>query len=142
MNKTLYMAYGSNLNLRQMAKRCPTATVVGTAYLEDYQLLFSRVATIVPMKGSVVPVGIWEIDEVCERALDLYEGYPTLYRKEYLPVMIGGEERSVMVYIMNEDRPQLPSKHYYSVIEEGYADVGFDPVHLREAIAETEARMK
>lgn len=26
---TLYIAYGSNLNLPQMANRCPTAEVVG-----------------------------------------------------------------------------------------------------------------
>ena len=28
---TLYIAYGSNLNLPQMAFRCPTATVAGTS---------------------------------------------------------------------------------------------------------------
>ena len=32
-NTTKYIAYGSNLNLRQMARRCPTAKVVGTALL-------------------------------------------------------------------------------------------------------------
>ena len=36
----LYMAYGSNLNLYQMAYRCPTAQVAGKAVLKDYELLF------------------------------------------------------------------------------------------------------
>lgn len=40
MNKTLYLAYGSNLNLEQMAYRCPTAKPVGQVVLKDYQLLF------------------------------------------------------------------------------------------------------
>lgn len=37
---TLYIAYGSNLNLPQMALRCPTAEVVGKSELKDYELLF------------------------------------------------------------------------------------------------------
>lgn len=32
----LYFAYGSNINLEQMADRCPAAEVVGTAVLDGY----------------------------------------------------------------------------------------------------------
>ena len=38
--RKLYLAYGSNLSLEQMAYRCPHAYPVGTATLPDYQLLF------------------------------------------------------------------------------------------------------
>ena len=38
--KKYYLAYGSNLNIRQMALRCPTAKAVGTAVIKDYELLF------------------------------------------------------------------------------------------------------
>ena len=34
----LYIAYGSNLNLEQMKRRCPTAEVVGTAELKNWRL--------------------------------------------------------------------------------------------------------
>ena len=49
----LYIAYGSNLNLEQMAFRCPTAKVVGKSELKDYELLFrggrrGAVATALP----------------------------------------------------------------------------------------------
>ena len=37
-----YLAYGSNLSVEQMAKRCPDAIYVGTAELKDYQLLFKQ----------------------------------------------------------------------------------------------------
>lgn len=62
----LYIAYGSNLNLEQMAFRCPTAKVVGKSELKDYELLFrggrrGAVATVEPKEGSTVPVLIWEI---------------------------------------------------------------------------------
>ena len=38
--KRYYLAYGSNLNLQQMALRCPMAKPVGTAVIRDYELLF------------------------------------------------------------------------------------------------------
>lgn len=34
---TLYFAYGSNINLDQMAYRCPAAEVVGPVVLENYR---------------------------------------------------------------------------------------------------------
>ena len=46
----LYIAYGSNLNLEQMAFRCPTAKVVGKSELKDYELLFRG-----GRRGAVVP---------------------------------------------------------------------------------------
>lgn len=75
----LYLAYGSNLNKRQMAHRCPTAKFICTSVLEGYELLFrgghgSAVANVEPKKDSSVPVGIWEIDDRDEKALDIYEG--------------------------------------------------------------------
>ena len=61
-----YIAYGSNLNLEQMARRCPTAKVIGAGEIRDHELLFrgyreSAVATVEPKKGASVPVLIWEI---------------------------------------------------------------------------------
>ena len=35
--KKLYIAYGSNMDEEQMAFRCPTATLVGTAIVEGYR---------------------------------------------------------------------------------------------------------
>ena len=134
----LYMAYGSNLNLNQMALRCPTAKPFRSTMLEGYQLIFSGVATIIPCEESRVPVAVWKIDSECERALDRYEGYPTLYRKEYLPINVNGKTHEAMVYIMNQTKPQPPCVSYYRTIEEGYHDVGFDTVHLKRALKATE----
>ncbi len=79
-SKTLYIAYGSNLNLQQMAFRCPTAKVIGASKIKDYELLFrggrrGSVATVEPLKGSHVPVLLWELKEKDLQALDRYEGY-------------------------------------------------------------------
>lgn len=142
MANKLYVAYGSNLNLEQMARRCPTAKVVGIGVLKDYQLTFRRVATIEKQKGAITPVGVWEISPTDERALDIYEGYPHLYRKETVSVELKDKTVKAMVYIMNEGKPQLPVEYYYNVILEGYQDVGIDPKYLETAIKDTRQRMR
>ena len=38
--KRYYIAYGSNLNVGQMRMRCPHATILGTANLKGWELLF------------------------------------------------------------------------------------------------------
>ena len=137
-----YIAYGSNLNLQQMSMRCPTAKVVGTALLNDWQLTFRHVATIVPEEGAVTPVGVWDIDERAEIALDRYEGYPNLYGKHNIEVECNGQLMECMVYTMNGGQPKLPPMGYFRTIQRGYADVGIDESHLIKAIEDTEKRMK
>lgn len=130
-----YVAYGSNMNLEQMAYRCPTAKVVGVSMLHDYELNFKgRMwnchATIDPKKGSEVPVVIWEIDGECEKSLDWYEGFPSYYRKE--TVKVDGED--CMVYIMNGGKFGYPSGGYLDVIAQGYEDNGIDLQPLEDAV--------
>ena len=35
-----YIAYGSNMNLKQMAERCPTAERIGIGKVKNYELQF------------------------------------------------------------------------------------------------------
>ena len=92
MAERLYFAYGSNINLEQMACRCPAAEVVGSAVLDGYELLFRGnrsgygVATVEPLSGSQVSGLLWKLTPECERSLDIYEGYPRLYEKEDITV--------------------------------------------------------
>ena len=76
-----YIAYGSNLSVRQMAVRCSDAKVAGKAILPDWKLVFKVHATIEPCEGSEVPVLIWEISDRDEKYLDAYEGFPSYYVK-------------------------------------------------------------
>lgn len=142
-----YIAYGSNLNIRQMYWRCPRAKVAGIATLEDWRLLFrgsksGAYLTIEPCKGAEVPVAIWRISAGDEAALDRYEGYPDFYYKKMLNVRMldirNGKEHDVeaMVYIMHEDRPLgLPSSSYVRTCAEGYMDFDFDLEALDDAVA-------
>ena len=40
--KRYYLAYGSNLNIRQMRYRCPTAKPIGITAIPDYELLYTN----------------------------------------------------------------------------------------------------
>lgn len=129
-----YLAYGSNLNIVQMENRCKDATIFSKAVLENYDLVFRNVATIVPKEGGKVPVLIWDISKADECMLDRYEGYPYLYSKETVKLNIEGREVETMVYIMNGGQVAPPNKSYYNIIAEGYKDLGFDIDILNDAV--------
>ena len=141
----LYVAYGSNLHIEQMAHRCPTAKVAGASSLKGLRLLFrgghgGAVATVEAYEGGSVPVLAWEITAADEAALDRYEGFPYLYRKEKVKITLNGKRRTAMVYIMNSEgrggeyRPlNQPGVGYYTTILEGYKAAGFDENILRQA---------
>ena len=138
MEKRYYIAYGSNLNVRQMRMRCPSARIIGTANLKDYELLFKSsktgsYLTIEECKDGIVPVVIWEVTAPDETALDRYEGFPTFYYKKDIKLKYKGirtgKRRSVtaFAYIMHEERPVgIPSNFYMRTCLEGYDTFYFD----------------
>lgn len=139
----LYAAYGSNLNLPQMKRRCPKAKAAGVSEIKGCELLFRGVATIEPKEDGRVPVGLWRITPEDERALDRYEGWPHLYHKEMLELELEGKPVSAMVYVMNEGRKAaLPAGYYYDVIAKGYRSFGLDEKILDEAMERTMEVMK
>jgi hypothetical protein len=140
MSKKLYVAYGSNMNLVQMARRCPNAKVLGASRLKDYKLIFrgsngGAVATVEPFRGGSVPVLVWKISKDDEEALDRYEGFPFFYRKENILINLKGVDIEAMLYIMNSGRPLgQPSMYYYSVIYDSYGAQNFDVKILNTAL--------
>ena len=143
--KRYYLAYGSNLNIAQMQFRCPDATVVGTAVIPDYELLFKgsltgAYLTIEPKQGSQVPVGVWEVSLTDELKLDRYEGFPNFYYKKEIRIPVTDirtgktKLRDAFVYIMHEDRKLgVPTDMYVRTCIEGYRDFGFDTDFLLAA---------
>ena len=108
----LYVAYGSNLNLKQMAYRCPSASIYGTGQLTNWELLYrgsatNSHATIAKKHGSYVPVLLWNIEPEDEKRLDIYEGYPRYYYKQNVipsPSKNGGSSiKSIPSWIPAED---------------------------------------
>ena len=138
MNK-LYIAYGSNMNIEQMALRCPNSEVFSAGMLKGYELQFKYHATIEPNSESEVPILLWKLSELDEQKLDRYEGYPKYYRKEFIRFDMNGETAEGMVYIMNGNRPlQAPSEQYYQTILKGYQSAGLDVSCLETALAQAQ----
>lgn len=142
--KRYYIAYGSNLNIRQMRYRCPGAKPIGISAIPDYELLYKgsktgAYLTIEPKNGSLVPIAVWAVTADDEKRLDIYEGYPNFYYKKEirLPVKLAsGKIRKVtaFVYIMHEERSiAIPSMTYIRTCEEGYRNFGFDVKYLDRA---------
>ncbi len=100
---TFYFAYGSNMDKRQMASRCPRAEYVGTTSLRDYRFIINErgYATLCPAPGFEVPGLLWRLQPSDEIALDRYEGYAHgLYDKGYRIVRdLAGNEFHALVYI-------------------------------------------
>ena len=89
MFKKYYLAYGSNLNLEQMAFRCPNARPIGTINLKDYRLVYKGGAdefsylTIEQCKGSIVPLALYEVSYLDIFSLDNYEVSYILFKILY-----------------------------------------------------------
>ena len=130
----LYFAYGSNLNHYQMKKRCKDSFFLKKINLKNFKLTFRskyRAADIEPKKNSNVQGAIFEISKSDEKKLDVYEDYPTLYKKYYF-LYYG---KKVMTYTMTRKTLfSFPTERYLSVVNRGYKDCNLDIKFLEQAL--------
>lgn len=136
-----YIAYGSNMNLEQMARRCPTAERIGIGKVKGYELQFkgaedNSYATISKQQNREVNVLLWKIEENDELSLDRYEGYPIFYGKQELSVELdNGTVVKGMAYIMDpKQKFGWPSKQYFQTIKQGYLENDIDVSSLLQAL--------
>lgn len=136
----LYAAYGSNLNIAQMARRCPTARIYAVGQLNNWELIYrgsmvNSYATIRRKTGSYVPVVVWEIQGSDEKNLDHYEGYPRFYFKQNVIVNLPQGKEKAMIYIMDaRHSPGLPSTSYIEAMRQGYIDNDLDLEFFEESL--------
>ncbi len=143
----LYFAYGSNLNLRQMAQRCPKAQPLHLAELPGWKIVFRGVLDIVKSEGDFCLGAIWEITDDCLKALDRYEGFREsnphggMYRRLWMKTQLPGGRKGdpVLTYKMNRGGYVAPpSGYYYDAVRQGYVDFGIPISHLDAAVAASE----
>ena len=130
----LYFAYGSNLNLFQMKRRCKDSVFLKKFELKGYRLNFRskyRAADIEKNKNSLVPGALFEISKSDEKKLDVYEDFPVLYKKLYFSYY----NKKVMTYIMvNKTEFRYPTERYLNVVKRGYKDCKLDMKYLKIAL--------
>ena len=85
-----YFAYGSNMNLDQMRKRCSSGfKFLCRVKLKDYKFVYDgysenrkgAVANIIKSNNDIVWGGLFEVNKDCIEKLDFYEGYPNSYNR-------------------------------------------------------------
>ena len=130
----LYFAYGSNLNHFQMKKRCKDSVFLKKINLSNFKLTFRskyRAADIELKKNSNVPGGLFKISKSDEKKLDVYEDYPTLYKKYYFTYY----GKKVMTYTMiKKTLFTYPTERYLNIIKKGYKDCKLDKRLLNNAL--------
>lgn len=101
MAAPLYFAYGSNLWLDQMARRCPGSTFVGIAALKDWKWFINTrgYANVIPSPGDVVHGMVYALTPANEMSLDRYEGFPYSYVKQMHKVEMNGSMVDALVYV-------------------------------------------
>ena len=129
----LYFAYGSNLNRKQMKRRCKDSRYIKCHTLKNYKLSFrgnsygggvldGGVADIEKKRNQEVLGAIYNISKSDEKKLDIYEDFPKLYIKKYFKFF----GKKVMFYYMpKKTKYVLPSKRYLNIIKQGYRDCGY-----------------
>ncbi|PPD40378.1 MAG: gamma-glutamylcyclotransferase [Methylocystis sp.] len=86
----LHFAYGSNMGVEAMARRCPRSKRLGRARLPRWRfvILPSGFASVVPDPRASVHGALWEVPVSDVMALDRYEQVGQgLYVKKMIPVL-------------------------------------------------------
>ena len=117
-----------------MKRRCKDSVFLKKINLTNFKLTFRskyRAADIEPKKNSIVPGALFEISKSDEKKLDVYEDYPTLYKKYYFTYY----GKKVMTYTMTKKTLfAYPTERYLNVVRRGYKDCNLDNHILKKAL--------
>ena len=131
-----YFAYGSNLHHIQMKRRCPNCRFIKKITLKNYSLTFRSkygVADIEKNIGQSVHGGLYLISKSAEKRLDIYEEFPTLYKKMYFKHY----NKKIMTYIMPKKTKLVhPTTRYLNTIKQGYKDCKLNLKRLNNALSQ------
>ena len=131
-NMTKYFAYGSNLDLSQMKRRCPEYRLISKGSLSGYSLTFNRfsngwgggVADVIQDQDSKVWGLVFEISDSDLERLDRYEGYhkdqTSMYERwKALIDTPNGQISDVWVYTVVEKQKFVqPTLEYLQIIKD------------------------
>jgi len=129
-----YFSYGANMVAGAMARRCPTARLMGKARLDDHALRIGRCgyATVVARRGTAVHGLLWRLGRRDERALDAYEEVAAgLYRKATCVVVLeDGRRLSALIYRAARSAPGRARPGYIGPIIAAAIAHGFPPAAI------------
>src|ERR1700736_6363490 len=104
----LYFAFGSNMDVAEMSRRCPTAQAIGVARLDNHRFAIVNpgFATVIAATGSAVHGVLWRLMSRDLNVLDAYENIATgLYGRAERPVRQGTRTLRALTYFVRDPRP-------------------------------------
>lgn len=125
---TPYFAYGSNMDPKQMDRRCPGAVPLGPARLDGHRLVFvwdspgwgGGVAHVERAQGSHAWGVLWDLTQDHLATLDEYEGVASgVYERATGVVLYQGEPVNAVLYRALRLRPKAPSARYVNALVRG-----------------------
>lgn len=147
--RLMYFAYGSNLDLDRMLSRCPFAEPVTQALAYGYRLAFRAnkmgygVATIVPAENRKMYGALYEITSRDLQMLDMFEGYPSSYTHQFIPVEAKGLGLITAITYIKDTRAKAapPLTTYLKYIYRGYNDWNLPTGELIRCIGSIQDRI-
>ena len=135
----LYAAYGSNLDPRQMAHRCPHSPLRSTGWLPGWRITFGgegwdgALPTLVEQPGSQIFVALYDVTEADEASLDSWEGADQgLYRKFRVRVATLEGEQLAWVYVLDDFEGGTPSAMTVGILADAAEAAGAPADYVAE----------
>ena len=141
-----YFAYGSNLDLPQMKRRCPESRLISKGSLSGHSLTFNRfssgweggVADVIQKHDSEVWGLVFEISDSDLERLDRYEGYhkdeTSMYERWKAVIDTpNGQISDVWVYTVVEKQNFVqPTLEYLQIIKDAAIKWNFPKVYQQD----------
>ena len=137
--KTMYFAYGSNLSISQMDRRCPDNIALDIGRLNGYRWIISNrgYANVIESENDYVLGRIYKINNIDEAHLDKDEGVKLLnsgYDRTTLPIIVDGVSYDCLVYVDPIVKEGPPKKEYIDRINSGITDSKFPDQYVEKYI--------
>jgi len=130
----LHFAYGSNMSVALMRRRCPHARLEGRACLPGYRFVImgSGFASVVRAPGSCVHGLLWRVTPRDVAALNAYENLDGgLYRAVTMGVVSHRRRRAALVYVGCDRLHGRPRPGYLDIVTRAAQEARFPPRYLQ-----------
>jgi gamma-glutamylcyclotransferase (GGCT)/AIG2-like uncharacterized protein YtfP len=138
-NRSLYFAYGSNINHFVMERACPGAMPLGRADLMGWKLDFRYYADITKSRNPQNKVHgvVWSILPQHITALDKREMVPEVYEQKF--VDLPGYGKCLTYSMIDKYKTYLepPSVEYFTIIHHGYLQNKMEIENLTNSLTDT-----
>ena len=115
----LYFAYGANMSIEAMTRRCPRSNPLGLARLLRHRLAVMREGWLTPVRDprSCVHGVLWDLALSDVPALDRYEGLTQrLYAKVTQPVVTHAGAKRALIYVGTNAGPGRAHPDYLAEV--------------------------